>query len=538
MPDCFKIAANIVDVIKGEIFPGEISIEGGRITAIERKPGAHYDTWITPGFVDAHVHVESSLLAPTEFARAAAIHGTVASVSDPHEIANVLGLEGVHWMIQDAKKTPFKIYYGAPSCVPATPFETAGAHFGPEEVDSLLALPEIKYLSEVMNFPAVINRDPFIMSIVETAKKRGKRIDGHSPGVLNRDLERYASAGIETDHECTTLEEALQRCRLGMKVAIREGSAARNFEALWPVLNEYPDQVFFCSDDKHPDDLVVSHINAMAKRAVAMGCKLMDVLRAATRNPVQHYGLEVGLLQVGDPADFVEWDNLQDFNCLRTCIQGQWVAENGKPLLPRLQPTPINRFHSSSKTPDEFALPARPGNRHRVIVALDGQLLTGEDVVETTGIDVERDLLKITVVNRYGEAPPAVALIRNFGLKEGALASSVAHDSHNIVAVGTNDKDLCRAVNLISANGGGLCAVQGRTAKILPLPIAGLMSDGEAWEVAESFTQLNIMAKQMGCSLKSPFMTLSFMALLVIPQLKLSDLGLFDVSTFSLIASD
>ncbi len=538
MPESFKIAGNLVDIIKGEIFPGEITVKDGRIASIEARPGAHYDTWITPGLVDAHVHVESSLLAPTEFARAAATHGTVASVSDPHEIANVLGLEGVHWMIRDAQQTPFKIYYGAPSCVPATPFETAGARFGPEEVDSLLALPEIKYLSEVMNFPAVINRDPFIMSIVNTAKKRNKRIDGHSPGVLNEGLERYAAAGIETDHECTTLEEARQRCQLGMKVAIREGSAARNFDALWPILKEYPDQVFFCSDDKHPDDLVVSHINKLMQRAVAKGCSLMDVLRAATRNPVQHYGLEVGLLQLGDPADLVEWDNLDDFNCLRTCIQGQWVAEKGKPLLPRLQPTPINRFHRSSKTPDEFTLPARPGNRHRVIVALDGQLLTSEDVVETAGIDLDRDILKITVVNRYGEAPPAVALIRNFGLKEGALASSVAHDSHNIVAVGTNDKDLSRAVNLVSANGGGLSAVQGRAARTLPLPIAGLMSDGEAWETAEAFTQLNTMARQMGCTLHSPFMTLSFMALLVIPKLKLSDLGLFDVDTFSLISTD
>lgn len=534
MADSFEIKGNIVDVAARKIFPGRIEVADGRIASIERLPEQSFDTLLMPGLVDAHVHVESSLLAPSEFGRAAFIHGTVASVSDPHEIANVLGIPGVEWMLKDAKRTPFQIYYGAPSCVPATPFETAGAIFGPEEVGQLLDKEEILYLAEVMNFPGVIGLDPRMMAIVAEARKRGKHIDGHAPAVTGEAIEKYVSAGIETDHESITLEEARAKCQLGMKIAIREGSAARNFEALWPLLGEYPENCFFCSDDKHADDLVVSHINALVALAIKNGIEPMVAFRAATLNPVQHYGLSCGLLRVGDRADLAEFDSMDNMRCLRCWAGGELVAEGGVSKLAYQKPEPINLFKANQKRPEDFVLPPSEGPR-RVIVALDGQIVTDETTAEADGADVERDLLYITVVNRYANTPPAVALIQGFGLQDGALASSVAHDSHNVVAVGTNPKDLSRAVNLVIANGGGLSVVGGRGGRVLALPIAGLMSDGECSDVAGAFTALTLAARGLGCQLKSPFMALSFMALLVIPNLKLSDKGLFDVSTFSLI---
>lgn len=549
----FSVSGNVVDVCGDRVFPGTIEVSDGRIVSIAETPDAHYSTFITPGLVDAHVHIESSMLAPSEFARAATLHGTVATVSDPHEIANVLGIPGVEWMIEDGKRTPFKFFFGAPSCVPATSFETAGACLKQPEIEYLLQKKEIKYLAEVMNFPAVIHRDPEMMAIVETAKKLNKRIDGHSPGLIDEPLKQYASAGIETDHECVTLQEAQQRIALGMKVAIREGSAAKNFEALWPIIKETPSHVFLCSDDKHPDDLVVSHINALLRRLVENGIDRLDALRCATLNPVQHYGLEVGLLREGDPADLVEWNSLETFEAKRTWIDGKLVAEaspspstvNSPPStahrLPRLQVEPVNQFNTSEKLVSDFKLKAVEGKQVRVIGALDGQLLTSEKTYrfktteENFQCDREADVLKIAVVNRYQEAPPCVGLIQHFGLTNGAMASSVAHDSHNIVAVGTSDEMLCRAINLVIQQQGGLSAVIDETEKIIPLPIAGLMSCDDAWTVARDFELLTKMVKENGCPLTSPFMTLSFMALLVIPTLKIGDKGLFNVDSFSLV---
>lgn len=532
----WSIEGNIVDPVAGRVFPGRIEVEQGHIARITEERGKSYATTLTPGLVDAHVHVESSMLSPAEFGRVAAIHGTVASVSDPHEIANVLGIEGVRWMIENAERTPFKIYYGAPSCVPATPFETAGAQFGPDEVDELLADDRVLYLSEVMNFPAVIHRDPTLMAIVERARARGKRIDGHAPGVIGDDLRQYAAAGIGTDHECSTLEEGRQRCQLGMRVAIREGSAARNFEALWPLLKEFPEKVFFCSDDKHPDDLVKGHIDQLVARAIAKGIDPMVAIRAASLNPVRHYGLQVGLLQEGDPADFAERESLQTMRALRCWIDGKLVGEAGRALLPHLPCQAINRFAASPKKPEDFTLPHRRNTKpRRVMVALDGELLTGETEADADAPDPSADLLQITVVNRYGDTPPASALIKGFGLRHGAMASSVAHDSHNIVAVGTDANALTGAVNAVIRSGGGLSFYDGQQAHTLDLPIAGLMTDREAWEVGAQFESLTALAKEAGCTLGSPFMTLSFMALLVIPSLKLSDRGLFDAGTFSLV---
>lgn len=534
MSDSTVLTGNIVDVVAGSIFPGRVTLAGGRIANVEETPGESYDNLICPGLIDAHVHVESSLLSPSEFGRAALIHGTVASVSDPHEIANVLGIKGVEWMLEDARNTPFDISFGAPSCVPATPFETAGATFGPEEVDQLLARDEISHLAEVMNFPGVINRDPLMMAIIEKAKARGKRIDGHAPAVTGEHIKKYVAAGIETDHESITLDEARAKCQLGMKIAIREGSAARNFDAIWPLLKEFPELCFFCSDDKHPDDLIVSHINALVARAISLGIDPMVAFRVAILNPVRHYGLKVGLLQSGDPADVAEFDSLESMQCLRCWKDGQLVAENGESKLDYRRVEPINLFEAKQKRPEDFILPKIDGPR-RVIVALDGQIITGEETLEADGPDTAHDLCLISVVNRYSETPPSVALIKGFGLKDGAMASSVAHDSHNVVVVGTNVRDLSRAVNLVIAAGGGLSVIAGSGGRILPLPIAGLMSDGTCADVADSFTALTNAAKSLGCQLASPYMTLSFMALLVIPKLKISDKGLFDVETFSLL---
>jgi adenine deaminase len=468
----------------------------------------------------------------------------VATVSDPHEIANVLGLDGVRWMIEDAKRSPVKIYFGAPSCVPATPFETAGARFRAAEVEVLLSLPEVKYLAEVMNYPGVIFRDAEMMSIVEVARRLGKHIDGHAPGVVGADLERYVSAGIETDHECVTLDEARQRTALGMFVAIREGSAARNFDALAPLLRERPEMCFLCSDDKHPDDLLLGHINRLISRAIAAGAAPMDALRAATLNPVRHYGLDTGLLQAGDPADFAVLTSLEEGRVLETWVGGVRAAAHGKCLLPA--PAPIamadcpNNFSRAPCSPADFATPApADGKEIRVITALDGQLVTGTETVRPRVrdgqiiADTERDLLKIAVVNRYSPAPVATGFIKNFGLKSGALASSVAHDSHNIVAVGADDAALCAAVNAVIAHRGGLSGVFGGETLVLPLPVAGLMSTGSCETVGAAFSRLSAAAKVAGCPLRSPYMTLSFMALLVIPHLKIGDRGLFDVGAFS-----
>lgn len=538
----FSLSGNIVDIHQRELFRGKIDISDGIITAITHTPESTYDVYLTPGLVDAHVHVESSMLPPSEFARAASIHGTVATVSDPHEIANVLGIEGVKWMLKDAQHSPFKFYFGAPSCVPATPFETAGASLGPQEIESLLNLPEIKYLAEVMNFPAVIEQDPAMMTILGIAKKLNKHIDGHSPGVMGEALKKYVAAGIETDHECTTIEEGKQRLELGMKVAIREGSAAKNFDALWPLIHDYPNDILLCSDDKHPDDLIVSHLNALLARLLGNGVDLFTALRSATINPTQHYGLEVGLLRIGDPADIVEWNDLSQFIPQRTWINGELVAEKGHTKLKQRKVTPVNHFNTQKKTVTDFEWQASNNNPlQRVITVLDGQLITDEALhlpkVEAGKIisDTHQDLLKITVVNRYQNSRPATALIKNFGLKNSAMASSVAHDSHNIVAVGSDDTKLCQAINLVIQHEGGLSAVTADREKILPLSIAGLMGTDNAWAVAQDFSELTGMIKDDGCPLTSPFMSLSFMALLVIPKLKLSDKGLFDVDTFSLL---
>jgi len=538
--------AQFVDLEKKEIYPVEVEVGNGRIKRLvpTGKP-SEGKGYLLPGFVDAHVHVESSMMPPTEFARLAVVHGTVATVSDPHEIANVLGVNGVEYMLEESSRSPLKFCFGAPSCVPATTFETAGAALDAEAVEALLKKEEIGYLSEMMNFPGVLFNDGQVLAKIAAAKRLGKPVDGHAPGLMGEDARKYFAAGITTDHECFTYEEGKGKAELGVKILIREGSAARNFEALWPLINEYPDQVMFCSDDKHPDDLIKGHINQLAARAVAKGCDLFDVLRAACIHPVEHYRLAVGQLQAGDPADFVLVKDLQSFEVLETWLDGELVAKNGKSLLPHSHSATPNQFNAIEKQPGQFRLKSKKGSGQvRVIRVLDGEIVTkGEtsNVILENGFlqpDVVNDILKISVVNRYAQdAVPAVAFVSGVGLKGGALASSVAHDSHNIVAVGTSDELVCAAVNAVIRAKGGISAVsEDGTEKVLPLPIAGLMSPADGYELAKKYSEIDAWTKSvLGCQLKAPFMALSFLALPVIPSLKMTDLGLFDVGIFNFV---
>lgn len=534
----YSILAKVVDIPGRRVFPAEVRIAESRVAAIE-PTDAKPTTYLLPGFIDAHVHVESSMLVPSEFARAAVVHGTVATVSDPHEIGNVLGVAGVEYMLENGAQTPFKFYFGAPSCVPATTFESAGATITVDEVRQLLDDPRIVYLSEMMNFPGVLHGDPECLAKIAAARESGKPVDGHAPGLRGEAAAQYIAAGITTDHECFTKEEALDKIAAGSMISIREGSAARNFDALYTLLGEYPRQTMLCSDDKHPDELLTGHIDSLVRRAVALGIDAFDALQAACINPIEHYQLNVGQLRVGDPADFIEIDSLENFGVLRTWIDGALVAENGKTTIPRVEPAVVNQFAPRHVTPAELAVPAVPG-KLQVIEALDGQLITNRVAVAPCVVngnvvsDVGQDVLKIVVVNRYQQAPAAVAFVRNFGLKHGAMASSVAHDSHNVIAVGASDYDLAAAINAVMDAGGGLSAVC-RTEGIelvQPLPVAGLMATGTCAEVGAAYQKLDAAVKSWGSGLRAPYMTLSFMALLVIPALKLSDLGLFDGAKF------
>jgi len=533
-----QLSGHLIDLHQKSIYGVTLQIEFGRITAIIPGQVATDAPYFMPGFIDAHVHIESSMLVPSEFARLAVRHGTVATVSDPHEIANVLGEAGVQYMLENAATVPFKFFFGAPSCVPATNFETAGAILDAEAVNRLLQRPDIWYLSELMNYPGVIFDDAEVMAKIKYAQIARKPVDGHAPGLRGQDLIKYHSAGISTDHECFTLEEAREKAALGMKILIREGSAAKNFEALHPLFLEFPALLMFCSDDKHPDDLLEGHINLLVKRALALGYNFYDVLRAACLHPIQHYNLPVGQLRVGDAADFISIDHPDTLNVLSTYIAGEKVADLGKTLFSTTPATKPNHFTAYDLKPESLRV-AAANSKIRVIEAYEGQLITGEIEVEAKIVDgvvvadPQQDILKIVVVNRYQQKPPSVAFIKGFGLKSGAFASTVAHDSHNIVAVGTDDSTLLRSIHLLMETKGGICCVSAKDEFSLPLEVAGLMSTASGENVAAAYQLIDAQVKKQGSTLKAPFMTLSFMALLVIPQLKLSDLGLFDGQTFT-----
>lgn len=543
MNNSFEIKGQYIDIVGKRMFPAAISVQEGVISAIREIPAAPQQ-FILPGFIDSHVHIESSMLIPSAFARLAVIHGTIGTISDPHEIANVCGVEGVHYMINNGKKVPFHFFFGAPSCVPATIFETAGASINSEEVATLLANKDIYYLSEMMNFPGVLFKDEEVMKKIKAAHAVGKPVDGHAPGLMGENAKKYIEAGISTDHECFTIEEAVDKLSYGMKILIREGSAAKNFEALYELIDDHPNSVMLCSDDKHPDSLVLGHINQLCARAVAKGLNVFNILKAACINPVVHYQLPTGMARVNDPANFIVIEDLIHFKVAQTYINGQLVAEKGQSLIQPIDEKIINQFDTTLIKVEDIqvdlgAYPTKE-NKIAVIEAIDGQLITNylwEDPTIIDGkiiSDTNKDILKIVVYNRYHQAAPKMAFIKNFRFKHGAIASTVAHDSHNIIAVGVNDHEIVQAINTVILEKGGISCVKEQELKVLGLPVAGLMSKDDPYMVAEAYSTIDAMAKSLGSKLGSPFMTLSFMALLVIPHLKLSDKGLFDGDRFKL----
>ncbi len=534
----YSIEANLVDLYKRKIYAAKIQVQSGLIGRIDLIDFSK--NYILPGFIDAHIHIESSMLVPSEFARIATRHGTVATVSDPHEIANVLGVEGVEFMLENARNVPFKFYFGAPSCVPATSFETAGAELGARDVERLLKHPEINYLSEMMNWPGVLDKDPGVMAKINAAKKLGLPVDGHAPGLTGVDAIKYINAGITTDHECVSYDEALHKILNGMKIAIREGSAARNYDALHPLIANYHEKLMFCSDDKHPDELITGHINELVVRSIRHGYDLFDVLGIACLHPIEHYKLHVGTLKIGDPADFIMVSDLVNFDVLETFIDGHQVGKQGISNIPFIPFETPNQFSVNQISARSLEVEAK-GSRIRVIEAVDGKLITKEMQAPSTienGLavsSVENDVLKLVVVNRYKNSKPSVAFIKNFGLKSGAIASSVGHDCHNVIAVGVGDEEISKAINLIIDKRGGISATGFGEYLLLPLPVAGLMSDKDGDFVSNAYTNIDLFAKKLGSTLRAPFMTLSFMALLVIPDLKLSDKGLFSGNKFEFV---
>ena len=534
-----KLYHHFIDIENKNIFPACVEIKNGKINNIT-KTDLPCEGYILPGFIDAHIHIESSMLLPSEFARIAVKHGTIGTVSDPHEIANVLGIKGVEFMLDNAAKVPFKFHFGAPSCVPATSFETAGANIDANDIETLLQRNDIYYLSEMMNYPGVLSNDKEVMQKIAISKKLKKPIDGHAPGLRGLDAQKYIDAGISTDHECFTKEEAEEKLKMGMKILIREGSAAKNFEALYPLIEEHYMNMMFCCDDKHPDELEFHHINHHVKRSLDLGIDLFKVLQMACINPIKHYQLNIGQMKIGDDADFIIIDNINNFNILKTAINGNFVFENGLTTIESIEETALNHFNCEKKKVSDFKIEVNQQiEKIKVIEAIEGQLITqtiyAEPLIQDGNIisNIENDILKIAVVNRYSNQKVATAFIKNFNLKEGAIASTVAHDSHNIICVGCSDEEICEAVNELIQTKGGIAVVSKYKKEILPLDIAGLMSTQKVEYVSNQYTQINTAAQSIGCTLHAPFMTLSFMALLVIPQLKLSAKGLFDGNSFS-----
>lgn len=541
-----SIRGNIIDIHKRRIFKGEVQFADGRITAVVPKR-VEEDVYIAPGFVDAHVHIESSMLTPAGFSELVVPRGTVAVVTDPHEIANVLGVSGIEFMIEDSTKVPLKTFFGAPSCVPATPFETSGATVGPSDIEALMQRKDIWFLSEMMNYPGVVNDSEEVVAKLKSAIRQGKPIDGHAPGLKGAALDKYVSSGISTDHECAHLQEALDKLSLGMKIQIREGSAARNFEALQSLYPKYADHLMLCTDDSHPDEILNhGHIDRLLRKGVNdFGLDVFDLLRSASLVPVTHYNLPVGLLRVGDAADFVVLNNLKDFEVVASYIEGEKVYDNSKGLAFSVPGSELpNRFVARMPEPEDLIIrmPADDA-RVRVIEVEDGELLTGtyfwQPVLRKGAVieaSIQEDVLKMVVLNRYVAAQPSVGFVKNIGLKDGAIGGSIAHDSHNLIVVGTNDEDILALLKKLISSGGGIGWSARGESEILALPIAGLMSPRSGKEVAEAYVALSGQARELGSSLKAPFMTLSFLSLLVIPSLKLGDQGLFDVDQFSFVS--
>ena len=535
-----KISGIIVDPVARRKYPGTLVVNQGTLVDILPDPdGCRSGPFILPGLIDSHIHLESSMLTPAAFAQQAVTHGTVAVVADPHEIANVLGIPGIDFMINNAQQVPMKFFFGAPSCVPATGFETSGATLTAHHVEALLERDDIFFLAEMMNVPGVIHQDQEVMAKLLAARKAGKRVDGHAPGLRGADLSAYVRAGISTDHESLSLEECYEKLDLGMKIQLRQGSSARNLDDLHPLISSHPGQCMLCTDDLKPGDLACGHINRLVQKALLLGHDLFDILQCACVTPVRHYQLGIGLLQKGDPADFILVSDLTTMEVSATWINGELVSTKGQSLF-HCEPTcPINHFNGIPIRSEQLQVNSR-GSSIKIIEVTDGQIVTGTGhfslPVNTTLVtaDPHQDLLKILVQNRYHPTPPTIAFVRGFGLKHGAMASSIAHDSHNIIALGSNDHDLSRAVNLLHESGGGICYVHGQDETRLELPVAGLMSLGNCDDTARQYSAIEQRVKANGCQFQTPFMTLSFLALPVIPSLKITDLGLFDGIQFKL----
>ena len=532
----------IVDVPERSVFPGEIHVMDGVIVArecLESVPEG--SPFYLPGFTDAHIHIESSMMIPENFAKVAVTHGVVNAVCDPHEIANVLGVPGIEFMIENARNSRFNFCFGLPSCVPSSHLETAGAVIDAGMTEELIKREDLHFLAEMMNYPGVIFGDSEVMRKIEAARKAGKKIDGHAPGVTGEDIAGYASAGITTDHECVTLAEAREKVKNGMKIIVREGSAARNFDVLYPIIDESPENTMLCSDDRHPDDLVNGHIDDMVRRGIGKGLQLWNILDAACVNPVKHYGLPACLMQKGDRATFIAVDNLTDFEVQTTVIDGHIVYDrcsgvNAEAIACGNNPVHVlNNFVAGRITEKDIAFDIPAGRTVNVIVAKDGELITSR---EKTCTDMFSDSMvqKLIVYNRYGNGTPKVGFIKGFGLEKGAFGTTVAHDSHNIVATGASDAEIVQVINTLIGSKGGLCVSCEGNTDILPLPIAGIMSPGTGEEISVKYRQLDKMVKLLGCRMKSPFITLSFMALPVIKDIKLTDKGLVDVNAFDFIS--
>lgn len=533
------IEGNLVDVFEEKIFPAIVKIKEDKIYEI-KKTNKEYERFILPSLIDAHIHIESSMLTPSRFSEVVSIHGTTSVISDPHEIANVLGIDGIKYMIKEAEASNVKIFYTAPSCVPATKFETSGAILGIKEIEKLMRLEKIVGLGEVMNFPGVINGDKEIMKKIEIAKKYNKPIDGHCPGLSGKKLKKYISAGISTDHECTSLKEAEEKLKLGMKIMIREGSSAKNMEDLIEIAKEN-DECFLVSDDKHLEDLIKGHVNFLLKRAVELGVDPIKAIKMVSLNPALHYKLPVGLLRIGDPADIVVVNDLKNFNVIENWIDGKLIARKGKLLRRCKKKIKIkNSFRLKKIEPKRFEIKTnkKENIKIRVIKVIENQIITKSETVilKKLSSDIKKDILKIAVVERYGHNRIGIGFVKGFCLKAGAIASSIAHDSHNIIVVGTNDKDMSYAVNYIRKIRGGIAVVKNK--KIIgkiELPVAGLMSNKSSGYVIKKLKDIHEKIRKLGCNLKSPLMHLSFLALLVIPELKISDYGLFDVNRFEFV---
>ncbi len=530
------VRGNLLNVSTEEVYGAEITYLNGIITCVKAVHG-NYKGLILPGFIDAHIHIESSLLTPSRFAEAVVPHGTTSIVADPHEIANVMGLNGINYMVNDASTVPLKVYLTAPSCVPATPFETSGGVISEYEIEKLLEDKNVVALGEMMNFPGVINEDQNVIAKLKAAKRIGKPVDGHAPLLSGSELCKYIMSGISTDHECTTKKEALEKRRLGMKLMLREGSSAKNLKELASIGG-----YFIVSDDKDPGDLLQGHVDGMLRKAFEYGIDPIEALKMVTLNPGEHYNLNTGNIVPGKAADLIFIDNLKDLNIEKVIVDGNLVAQNGRPLFD-VKPKEIpSTFKLKPKNHSNFDVPGKKSKETvRVIEMLEDQLITHESsavlklVDGNLKSDLGNDILKIAVVERYGNERISNAFIKGFGLKDGAIASSVAHDSHNIITVGTNSQDMTKAVNTVLRNKGGLAAVSKDIFYELELPVAGLMSTKSALEVSSDLKILHDAVLDMGSKLKSPFMSMSFMTLLVIPKLKISDMGLFDVEKFDFV---